>query len=61
MDLIGGTCIIAPTEEIIAQATTLEDELIIVDCDLDRCQEIKKNVFNFSLHREPENYLRAAI
>jgi predicted amidohydrolase len=55
-DLIGGTCIIAPTGEIAAQATTLEDELLIADCDLDRCQEIRKNIFNFSLHREPENY-----
>ncbi len=55
-DLIGGTCIIAPTGEIVAQAETLGDELVIAECDLDRCQEIKANIFNFALHRQPENY-----
>ncbi len=55
-DLIGGTCIIAPTGEIIAKCKTLGDELIVAECDLDRCKEIKENIFNFSLHREPENY-----
>ena len=55
-DLIGGTCIIAPTGEIIAECKTLDDELIVAECDLDRCKEIKENIFNFSLHREPENY-----
>ena len=55
-DLIGGTCIIAPTGEIIAKCNTLGDELIVAECDLDRCKEIKENIFNFSLHREPENY-----
>ena len=55
-DLIGGTCIIAPTGEIVAECKTLGDELIVAECDLDRCKEIKENIFNFSLHREPENY-----
>lgn len=55
-DLIGQSCIIAPTGEIVAMASTLEDELIVADCDLDRCKELKDNVFNFGLHREPEHY-----
>lgn len=55
-DLIGGSCIIAPTGEIVAQAETLGDELLVADCDLDRCREIRDNIFNFALHREPENY-----
>ena len=55
-DLIGGTCIIAPTGEIIAECKTLDDELVVAECDLDRCKEIKENIFNFSLHRKPENY-----
>lgn len=55
-DLIGGSCIVAPTGEIVAQAKTLEDELVIYRCDLDRCREIQDNIFNFSEHREPENY-----
>jgi len=55
-DLIGGSCIIAPTGEIVAQCRTLEDELIIHECDLDRCREIQENIFDFSQHREPESY-----
>jgi N-carbamoyl-D-amino-acid hydrolase len=55
-DLIGGSCIIAPTGEIVALATTLADELIVAECDLDRCREIKEHIFNFALHREPQHY-----
>ncbi|MHA1566001.1 MAG: N-carbamoyl-D-amino-acid hydrolase [Alphaproteobacteria bacterium] len=55
-DLIGGTCIVSPTGEIEEQCQTLADEVIIHACDLDRCREIQDNIFNFELHREPENY-----
>jgi len=55
-DLIGGTCIIAPTGEIIAECKTLSDEVIVADCDLDRCKEIQENIFNFAAHRRPEHY-----
>ena len=55
-DLIGGTCIIAPTGEIVAQCRTLGDETIVHSCDLGRCREIQDNIFNFALHREPQNY-----
>lgn len=54
--LIGQSCIIAPTGEIMAMATSLEDELITAKCDLDRCKEIRENIFNFELHRRPEHY-----
>jgi len=54
--LIGQSCIIAPTGEMVSMATSLEDEVIIASCDLDRCQEIRKNIFNFDLHRRPECY-----
>ena len=55
-DLIGQSCIIAPTGEIAAMCTTLEDEVIVADCDLDRCGEIQKNIFNLALHRQPQHY-----
>jgi len=55
-DLIGGSCIIAPTGEIAALCETLEDEVIVHACDLDRCREIQDNIFNFALHREPASY-----
>ena len=54
--LIGQSCIIAPTGEIMAMATTLEDEVITAKCDLDRCKEIRDNIFNFDLHRRPGCY-----
>ncbi len=55
-DLIGQSCIIAPTGEIVAMCSTLGDELIVADCDLDRSREIKDNIFNFALHRQPQHY-----
>ncbi len=39
-----------------ALASTLGDELIVAEADLDRCREIQDNVFNFAKHREPQNY-----
>ena len=55
-DLIGESCIIAPTGEIVALCSTLGDELVTAPCDFDRCAEIRANVFNFALHRRPEMY-----
>jgi predicted amidohydrolase len=55
-DLIGGSAIIAPTGEIVAMCSTQGDELAIASCDLDRCREIRENVFNFALHRQPQEY-----
>ncbi|MCB1356581.1 MAG: N-carbamoyl-D-amino-acid hydrolase [Maritimibacter sp.] len=55
-DLIGGSMIAAPTGEIIARAATTGDEVITAEVDLDRCAEIRANVFNFALHREPADY-----
>jgi predicted amidohydrolase len=55
-DLIGGSLIVAPTGEVVARATTTGDELITATVDLDRCAEIKRNIFNFAKHREPGDY-----
>ena len=55
-DLLGQSCIIAPTGEIVAMAGTVEDELITHECDLDRTREIREHIFNFALHRRPETY-----
>jgi predicted amidohydrolase len=55
-DLIGGSCIIAPTGEIVARAQGVSDELVIAKINLDRCRELRENVFNFSLHRQPNEY-----
>ncbi len=55
-DLIGGSGIIAPMGEVVASGETLADEVIVYQCDLARCREIQGNIFNFSLHREPETH-----
>ena len=56
-ELIGGSAIIAPTGEIVAQCVTSGDELIVARCDLDLCRPYKETIFNFAIHREPEQYL----
>jgi predicted amidohydrolase len=53
---IGGTCVIAPSGEIVAQATTDEDEVVTARVDLDACNVYKNTLFNFAAHRRPEHY-----
>ena len=54
--LIGGSCIIAPSGEIVAQAITEADEVITHMCDLDFGNYIKETIFNFEKHRRIEHY-----
>jgi predicted amidohydrolase len=54
--LMGGTVIVAPNGEIVAQARTMDDELIVADCDLDAANFGKQTIFNFAAHRRPEHY-----
>ncbi len=55
-ELIGGSCIIAPTGEIVAQTVSDGDHVITYACDLDLGIEIKQNRFNFEAHRRIEHY-----
>jgi predicted amidohydrolase len=55
-EMIGGSSIIAPTGEIVAQAVTQDDELIVARCDLDIAMSYRATTFNFERHREPEQY-----
>jgi len=55
-DLIGGSVIVAPTGEIVARASSVADEVITARINLDRCAEIRRNVFNFEKHRQPADY-----
>ncbi|MEM9808528.1 MAG: N-carbamoyl-D-amino-acid hydrolase [Cyanobacteria bacterium P01_D01_bin.56] len=57
-DLIGDSCIIAPSGEIVAKAYTVADELIVANCDLDAGLPYKTTIFNFAAHRRPEHYQR---
>ena len=54
--LMAGSVIVSPDGVIVAQAETADDELIVADCDLDRCQFNKRTIFDFAAHRRPEHY-----
>jgi N-carbamoyl-D-amino-acid hydrolase len=54
--LIGGSCIVDPNGCIVAQASTLADEVIVADIDLDLCRQGKDKMFNFAAHRRPDQY-----
>jgi predicted amidohydrolase len=56
VDQIGQSCIIAPSGEIVAQASTLGDEIVVARCDLDRCITYQRHIFDFARHRRPEHY-----
>jgi predicted amidohydrolase len=56
VDQIGQSCIIAPSGEIVAQASTLGDELILARCDLDLATRYRTHIFDFKLNRRPELY-----
>ena len=55
-EMIGNSSIIAPTGQVVAQAITQDDELIVARCDLDAGLSYKRSTFNFARHREPEAY-----
>jgi N-carbamoyl-D-amino-acid hydrolase len=55
-DMMAGTCIVAPTGEIVAETSTFGDELAIADCDLDACLPGKRGEFDLALNRRPEQY-----
>jgi predicted amidohydrolase len=56
--LMGGTMIVNPDGEIVAEAKTLDDELVVADCDLDATRFGKETVFAFARHRRVEHYGR---
>ncbi len=56
--LFGGSLIANPDGEIIAQAKTEDDELIVADLDLDDTRFNKETIFDFKRHRRIEHYVR---
>jgi predicted amidohydrolase len=55
-DLLGGSTIVHPSGQIVARSKTLDDELVVADCDLDACNFNKETIFNFGAHRRIEHY-----
>ncbi|MEI6742463.1 MAG: N-carbamoyl-D-amino-acid hydrolase [bacterium] len=56
VDSLGQTCIVAPSGQIVAQAYTTHDELVMARCDLDWCSKYKETLFNFDKYRRPDVY-----
>ncbi len=56
VDSLAESMIIAPSGEIVAQAKTNGDELIVADCDLGWCEHYKGTLFDFDRYRRPEMY-----
>jgi predicted amidohydrolase len=57
-ELFGNSIIVNPQGQIMAEATSWDDELIVADCDLDMCRLGRTTIFNFAAHRRPEAYGR---
>ncbi len=58
VDLLGESMIVAPSGEIVAEATTVDDELVVAECDLDRCIAYRTTLFDFDRYRMPQHYTR---
>ncbi|MGJ5140716.1 N-carbamoyl-D-amino-acid hydrolase [Bradyrhizobium oligotrophicum] len=54
--LIGGSLIVNPDGEIVAEALTEGDEVLVVPCDLDATRFGKETIFDFGRHRRVEHY-----
>ncbi|WP_315796751.1 MULTISPECIES: N-carbamoyl-D-amino-acid hydrolase [unclassified Bradyrhizobium] len=54
--LIGGSLIVNPDGEIVAEAATEGDEVLVVPCDLDATRFGKQTIFDFARHRRIEHY-----
>ena len=58
VESLAQSAIIAPSGQIVAQAVTTDDEVVVADCNLDWCANYKDTLFNFATYRRPELYQR---
>ncbi|CAL75662.1 N-carbamoyl-D-amino acid hydrolase (D-N-alpha-carbamilase) [Bradyrhizobium sp. ORS 278] len=54
--LIGGSLIVNPDGEIVAEAVTAGDEVLVAACDMDATRFGKQTIFDFARHRRVEHY-----
>ncbi len=57
-ELFGHSIIVNPQGEIVAMASSWDDELITAECDLQMCTLGRTTIFAFDQHRRPEAYRR---
>jgi len=55
-NMVGQSVIVAPSGEIVAMCSTLDDEIISASCDLDLGKRYRETIFDFARHREPDSY-----
>ncbi len=58
VESLAQSMIIAPSGQIVAQAVTTGDELIVARANLDWCAHYKQTLFDFATYRRPELYHR---
>src|SRR5262249_47469423 len=56
VDALAQSCVIAPSGQVVAQALSAGDELVVARCDLDWCQRYTGTLFDFDRYRRPEVY-----
>jgi len=56
VESLAQSMIIAPSGQIVVEAVTTDDELLVADCDLDWCKHYKETLFDFDRYRRPEMY-----
>ena len=54
--LIAGSCIVAPSGEVVVLSQTQDDEIIFARCNLDHAQFGKRTMFDFAKYRRPDAY-----
>lgn len=53
---IGGSCIVAPSGEIVAVAATEGDEVVSAEIDLEQARRYQQTLLNFPVNRQPQLY-----
>jgi predicted amidohydrolase len=58
VDALADSQIIAPSGEVVARCDSVDDEVVVAQCDLDLCLAYKQTIFDFDRYRRPEMYTR---
>ncbi len=58
VDSLAQSCVVAPSGQVVAQAYTQGDEVVMATCDLEWCKRYTGTLFDFERYRRPELYTR---
>jgi N-carbamoyl-D-amino-acid hydrolase len=56
VELLAESCIVAPSGEVVAEATTAGDEVVVADVDPAACAHYRDTLFDFARYRRPDAY-----